>query len=242
MFNLNENDNEIVMQFSSDMVAIDRVVEESKIYFNHLKIPIFSEFKIVLRELLINAVEHGNKNDFNKTVKCSIEYLGNLRFKIIVEDEGQGFNYRSQDMKMPENPEQNRNRGFALIKASSEIIKFNEKGNQVIVFLGCSKKTSFKSENEGEWEIITPSNDNTAAVADEFRIFLLGLLDKGIIKFRFDLKYVDDIDSRSLSIFIVFSKMLKKINQNGVLEIINANNDLNNLFKMTGLDGIYKIK
>ncbi|KPA19318.1 Anti-sigma-factor antagonist [Candidatus Magnetomorum sp. HK-1] len=242
MFNLNENDNLIKIQFSSDMVAIDRVVEESKIFFSHLKIPIFLEFKIVLRELLINAVEHGNKNDFNKNVTCSIEYLGDLRFKIIVEDEGQGFNYKSQDMKMPENPEQNRNRGFALINSSSEIIKFNEKGNQIIVYLGCSKRTSFESKNEGEWEIITASNDITAAVVDEFRIFLIGLLDKGIIKFRFDLKYVDDIDSRSLSIFIIFSKMLKKINQNGVLEIINANNDLNNLFKMTGLDGIYKIK
>jgi len=241
MFNLNEDDNEIIIKFSSDMVAIDRVVEETKIFFNHLNIPIFSEFKIVLRELLINAVEHGNKNDVNKKVICSIEYLGNMRFKITVEDEGQGFNYRSQNMKMPDNPEQDRNRGFALINASSEKIKFNEKGNQVIVYLGCSKKTYFESEHEGEWEIITASNDITAAVVDEFRIFLLGLLDKGIIKFRFDLKHVDDIDSRSLSIFIVFSKMLKKKDQSGTLEIINANNDLINLFKMTGLDSIYQM-
>ena len=57
---------------------------------------------IVLRELLLNALIHGNKNVAERHIKCRIEKLEKARLK--VEDEGSGFDYQNLDMRLPETP------------------------------------------------------------------------------------------------------------------------------------------
>lgn len=64
MFNVNEKDNFIQFIISSDMRLIDRLILDAKKYLEQFNISDFSEFRLVLRELLINAVEHGNKKIF----------------------------------------------------------------------------------------------------------------------------------------------------------------------------------
>ena len=66
------------------------------------------------------------------------------------------------------------------------------------------------------------------------------LLEEGVTKFRFDFSAVEDIDSVSLSVLIVFSKMVSK-KEDWNLQLINLNADLRNLFKMTRVDRIYDV-
>ena len=91
--------------------------------------------KVILRELLMNAVIHGNGSNGELLVKCAIEHLGDKDFKIWVEDEGSGFDHESivdddQDFQYPE-----KRRGYLLINRLSDRVRFNDKGNQVTVYL-----------------------------------------------------------------------------------------------------------
>lgn len=88
---------------------------------------------LVLRELLDNAITHGNGSTPEVPVQCWIRHMKDGSFRITVEDEGMGFDYRHLDMGLPLDPRHARTRGYALIKALSEEIRFNEKGNRVSV-------------------------------------------------------------------------------------------------------------
>ena len=91
--------------------------------------------KVILRELLMNAVIHGNGSNGELLVRSAIEHLGDKDFKIWVEDEGSGFDYGNitdidQDFQYPK-----KRRGYLLINRLSDRIRFNEKGNRVTVYL-----------------------------------------------------------------------------------------------------------
>ena len=135
MFLRSEEGNIIVYKISSEMHCIDRVVEHCKEDLSRFNITSdSSEFKVIVRELLNNAVRHGNHEIIEKTVTCSIEYLGARRFKIVVEDQGNGFNYGNINMDLPKNLDQIKRKGYALINAFSKRIEFNEKGNRISVY------------------------------------------------------------------------------------------------------------
>ena len=89
---------------------------------------------MIVRELLNNALRHGNHEIAEKVITLSIEYLGARQFKIVVEDQGNGFNYRNITMDLPENTEHVKRKGYVLINAFSKRIEFNEKGNRISVY------------------------------------------------------------------------------------------------------------
>lgn len=241
MFNIQEDHTTIRFEINSEMRHVDRIVRETREFLEQLDLEISSDFKIVLRELLINAIEHGNHSHSDRTVSCSLEQLEKKLFKLIVEDQGEGFDFDSLEMEIPQDPRQVRNRGYVLIRSSSEKIEFNEKGNQVTVYLLLEAETQFAVSQEDDWNIICPSGNITAAVADKFRILLNDLIQQDHFKYRFDLSNVDDLDSVSLSVLVVLSKMLSDKKKGDSLEITNAKPDLMNLFRMMSLDKIYKI-
>ena len=90
---------------------------------------------LVLQELLANAVLHGNRREAKRLIKCHIERLPDEQFTIVVEDEGDGFDFASLDTSLPENPRCIQNRGYVLITNICSGLEFNEKGNRVTAFL-----------------------------------------------------------------------------------------------------------
>jgi serine/threonine-protein kinase RsbW len=242
MFEVKENTNQISFTFDSKVLHVNRVIEESHIFLHQLIIEDseLSNLNLVLRELINNAVEHGNKGNKEKTVFCSVTHLDKKRFKIEVHDQGEGFQYNAIDWEIPLDPRQTRNRGLALINTFSDQIKFNNNGNQVTVFMNLVRDTDFQLDRQGELLLITPYGNITAAEEKKFRALLESLLDNGAFHFRFDFRNVDDIDSVSLSVMIVFSKMLAK-KKRWKLEIINLNNDLRKLFQLTRVDRIFDV-
>lgn len=90
---------------------------------------------VVLREMLLNAVMHGNKLNPGAYVRCAIEYMERDQVRITVEDGGDGFDYRSLDMRLPDEPKCTCRRGFPLINALADHLEFNEKGNQATAFV-----------------------------------------------------------------------------------------------------------
>lgn len=104
-------------EFFSGFAEVDIAVNEAIKALKEVKIKAFdkAEFRInfMLREILNNAVEHGNQFDRKKKVKLTIRYENNILL-FIVEDEGNGIDptrHGIHDFILRE-----RNRGYEVIK------------------------------------------------------------------------------------------------------------------------------
>ena len=89
--------------------------------------------KLCAEEALRNAMEHGNKFRKELPVKVSYGIVGD-RLKIEIEDSGKGF--KQEDVVDPttdENILQERGRGVYLIHRLMDEVKYNEKGNKIMM-------------------------------------------------------------------------------------------------------------
>lgn len=95
---------------------------------------------IVLRELLCNAIGHGNRNQPSLLVHCRIERTPEGPFWIVVQDEGNGFDFTSLDMSFPEDPRNMRKRGYILVRKICRHLEFNASGNRVSVLVDAADR------------------------------------------------------------------------------------------------------
>jgi anti-sigma regulatory factor (Ser/Thr protein kinase) len=94
-----------------------------------------SDLLLVLRELLMNAIVHGNGCSEEHRVKAAVHSLGNERFSIVVEDEGNGFDYHNLLMETERDQGNISRCGYVLVKSLSQEIRFNDNGNRVSVVI-----------------------------------------------------------------------------------------------------------
>jgi len=136
VYRAHQNDGVISFEFYSYRELIFEAIDDSGKFL--AKFITESEaivFKVILRELLMNAVIHGNRSNEKLMVKCSVEYLGDKNFKISVEDEGNGFAHSIAADGAQDFPYRIKRKGYLLINRLSEQILFNDRGNRVIVYL-----------------------------------------------------------------------------------------------------------
>jgi len=236
-----QDDNYIEFKFSSEFKMVNKIIKDIRNFFQNYEIEEDANIILILRELINNAIEHGNKKDKDLTVSVSVTHIADKRFKIIVEDEGDGFDYNSINYRISDDPTQVRNRGLCLVNSFADEIEFNDYGNMITVFVTASESTQFHVKEMDGWTVVQPSGDITAEESDNFRYVMHACLEQGKTKFRFDLSCVNDVDSVGLSLFVIFSNMAQKQFSNIDLEIVNANQDIVNLFQMTRLNRIYEI-
>ncbi len=243
MFRLDEQENQIVFKFSAEMKLIDRLIKELKEVFPGFgDESSFSPLRLLMREMLINAVEHGCHKNPGLCVSGLVRRIADMRYLVTVEDEGDGFDYKSLNFRLSGDSTQFRSRGFPLINALSDGIEFNEKGNSVTVYITLQESTNFSVQEEGGTVKVVSSGSITASSSDKFREVLLDLLNKGYRKISFDMEKVEDIDSVGLSSFIILARnIMEKHGKDSSLEIFNASEDVKRLFEMTMLDKLFKI-
>jgi serine/threonine-protein kinase RsbW len=93
----------------------------------------YGKIMVSALEAVNNAVMHGNGNNEEKVVKIVI-IVKNREMTVSVEDEGEGFiPEKIPDPTHPENIENLRGRGVFLMSRLADEIKFNSKGNRVIM-------------------------------------------------------------------------------------------------------------
>jgi len=91
----------------------------------------YGKILIATVEAVNNAIIHGNKSNPEKFVDV-IFSRKEEELEIVVEDEGEGFDYESiPDPTAPENIENIHGRGVFLIKQLSDKVFFNKKGKQI---------------------------------------------------------------------------------------------------------------
>ncbi len=89
--------------------------------------------KLALEEAAINAIKHGNQLDDTKKVQISFALDENQAI-IAVKDEGEGFDPGAvPDPTTDEGLLATSGRGLTLIRAYMDEVRFNEKGNEIIM-------------------------------------------------------------------------------------------------------------
>jgi serine/threonine-protein kinase RsbW len=100
------------------------------------------ELKVILNELLINAIKHGNKEECGKQVKVTAGLSENGYAVLIIEDEGEGYNYISENNFYnfnDLNQIKETGRGILIIKNLCDRVKTNNKGNKIVVLKKINK-------------------------------------------------------------------------------------------------------
>ncbi|MEZ0536586.1 ATP-binding protein [Caldicellulosiruptoraceae bacterium PP1] len=103
------------------------------------------DYKLIINELIINAIIHGNKKDPQKHVKVKVGVHYSKLSYIIVEDEGNGFEIESvyKDYTPIEYEDRIENifengRGLMIVNSLCETVKQNRKGNKIVALKALS--------------------------------------------------------------------------------------------------------
>lgn len=95
------------------------------------------EIKVILNELLINAIKHGNRQEVGKNIKLRAKVSKDDELSITIEDEGEGFDYCCQNSVHAATGDDNcfeldeTGRGIFIVKNLCEKVRFNIKGNKI---------------------------------------------------------------------------------------------------------------
>lgn len=89
--------------------------------------------ELLLRELMNNAMIHGNGLDAHKQVQVSFR-IGMKWIRIQITDEGTGFDWR-KTRRTPPDPNAESGRGLAIAMIYAQRVRFNRIGNQVTIWI-----------------------------------------------------------------------------------------------------------
>lgn len=136
---------EKVVKIQSEPAKIQLVENELKKFCQKAGIchDDFENFVIATTEIVNNAIRHGNKDDNQKKVVVKFVLTGK-RMKVIVCDEGKGFNpERIADPLKPSNIYKESGRGIFIVKSLMDDIKFKFSPNGTRAIF--SKKVQFEN-------------------------------------------------------------------------------------------------
>ena len=114
-----------------NLSIVENLVEEISTK-NIINEDMLGNVMVCVTEAVTNAIEHGNKNEINKSVYVNYKTTDNkLIFKI--KDEGEGFDFKNiPDPTLPENIEKENGRGVFLIKNLADEVMFDKNGSEII--------------------------------------------------------------------------------------------------------------
>jgi anti-sigma regulatory factor (Ser/Thr protein kinase) len=122
------------VSFPSELHLAGEVIQAATAYGRQFGVNPY-RLSIVLRELLRNAIEHGNDGDCDRVVTCTVACESDDSLRVTVRDEGQGFDFSQLDYTLPENGERLEQRGFILVNAYAARLAFNDTGNEISAYL-----------------------------------------------------------------------------------------------------------
>jgi serine/threonine-protein kinase RsbW len=89
------------------------------------------DIRLSVEETVINAIEHGNKKDRNRSVTVTFS-IDDGRIEIFVEDEGKGFSHTElPDPTVDTNVLRAHGRGVYLIHKLMDSVEYIGRGNKV---------------------------------------------------------------------------------------------------------------
>lgn len=101
---------------------------------------ILFDLKVILNELILNAIKHGSEEDNKNLVKIVAGIAKDNYIYLVVEDNGEGYNYNcllENNQRLPCYTDltdlKENGRGILIVKNLCDKLSFNKKGNKVLV-------------------------------------------------------------------------------------------------------------
>jgi Anti-sigma regulatory factor (Ser/Thr protein kinase) len=116
----------VVSETDRVALALERVAQ----FMRRQGIWDFTALLLVVRELLMNAIVHGNETLPSRVALVRVARQGEL-FELQVDDEGEGFDYKALDLGLPDDPQSLERRGLVLVHELSEELYFERGGRRV---------------------------------------------------------------------------------------------------------------
>jgi len=90
------------------------------------------DLRLILSELLHNAVIHGNQSDQQKFVSLSLNVKGDVLF-CAISDEGAGFDHGTllRSFSNPDDCDSEHGRGIRIVNALTDTLQYNVSGNTI---------------------------------------------------------------------------------------------------------------
>ena len=123
--------------FPSELFYVKPVMTEALgvIKSHFVRMPEEDEYdlRLILSELLLNAVIHGNRGDGKKTVSVSLDIRNDVVYCAIT-DEGEGFDHHAllAGLATEHDCESEHGRGVRIVYALTDTLQFNVVGNTIL--------------------------------------------------------------------------------------------------------------
>lgn len=242
MYNISRSDEVLTVKTSSQLENIDRIVDEVSHFVASMGGYNTASLIQVVRELVLNAMEHGNKNSIEKSVEVEVTQLEQNRISLKVTDEGEGISSELFPVKKELDSGSERSRGLVLINSLVDEFKIGDNPCTLLVYMTLPKQFDWGVVRTAEKTVIEPTRDISAAVLEGLRKLLFEWLDSDVPACELSLKHANSLDSVSLSLLISFSVYLKKSDKEEGFVISNVSPDLRILFQMTQLGRLFRIE
>jgi anti-anti-sigma factor len=242
MFAVNEESDHLEIRLSSRLDLVDRVVGQAGLYLPQLATEAGFGFKLIVRELMINAIEHGNKSNPDKLVRVEIRPLEGDRVKVIVEDQGEGFDWATIDFVMKDADETVRERGLALVNRYADALEWENGGRAALAWYSVPLGTRASFVQEGDLGRVTVQGAISASNIEELRTCLLDALQCQCADYLFDFTGVPDMDSIGLSLLLGLGKLAAMERAGKPIRVVGASDDLRALLTFARADKFYRFE
>jgi len=242
MFSVNEENDRMEIRLSSRLDLVDRVVGQAGLYLPQLATEAGFGFKLILRELMINAIEHGNKGNPDKLVAVAIRLLEGERVKLRVEDQGEGFDWSTIDFVMKDADEAVRERGLALVNRYADALEWENGGRAALAWYSIPRGTRASFVQEGDLGRVAVQGAISASSVEELRTCMLSALQCQCADYLFDFTEVPDMDSIGLSLLLGLGKMALTERAGKQIRVVGASDDLRALLTFARADKFYRFE
>lgn len=132
-------------------IQVKSVLNYFQDIYGVLEDEILFDLKVILNELILNAVKHGNNENEMKFVRIKAFVTNKDKALIIISDDGHGYDFRNVLERRTENNNiydigsaMETGRGILIVSSLCDVIKFNKKGNRICVIKSLSRNRSIQ--------------------------------------------------------------------------------------------------
>ncbi len=123
----------IVRQLPSDPAAVEPLcLDLAQLLEQHCLAQHLFSIELVARELLNNAIFHGNRQSPNKQVDFFLT-IGRRWIRMAIADQGSGYDWR-QLRRVLADPEATCGRGIAIARLYAQKVRFGDQGRRIEVW------------------------------------------------------------------------------------------------------------
>lgn len=191
------------------------------------------DMELLAREALVNAVLHGSGGDSSKLVAAGLSRQAGA-LVLTVEDQGQGFDWRSLSRLEPD-PSRESGRGLFIIRKYADSFEYNDKGNALRISKRVPTEVQDMNSDTKDGVVRLMLGQRVAAQdVPALRERLRELIQTGARQLELDCSLLESLDSMGIGLLVATHNSLAK--QGGTLHLSDVPKDIHQLLCLMRLD------